>query len=506
MQLRPLQPFRLFPTVESPTDALFPLLALPPREVHHVQDYCARPGPRRGRRPGTRHARRPLPHRGARGRRRDGRGLPRARRRARARGGDQGPPPIARRRPGVRRPVPPRGARRGVPLPPEHRRRLRLGRGRRHLLHGHGVRPRARRARAAERERPARAGAGRRDRAADAPRARGRARAGHRPPRHQAREHPRHERRHREGRRLRPGPRVRRRQGDAGGRRPGHGAVPVPRADPRRAGRPALGPVLARHRDVRAADRPAAVHRRDGDEHRVQASVGARAEAVLRGRQRAEGARRLRPVGHRPRPRAPSGERHGDATRPRVDRVGSAACPLARRAGGRPSRGERRRRRDRTGAARGLDHADDPSSRTDEASPVPAVHGDPVAGRRARRHGVGRVDVPDPPPRGRPAADRHAGRRCEGEPDRPRVQGEDRRRGLPTEHPGGQRGERRSRGRDVAREGRDRHARAVAGSEAGARPRPASARRSPKPRPCCSARTSRWRSRRSSSSAISPTA
>ena len=195
VQLRPLQPFRLFPTVESPTDALFPLLALPPREVHHVQDYCARPGPRRGRRPGSRHARRPLPHRGARGRRRDGRGLPRARRRARARGGDQGPPPIARRRPGVRRSVPARGTRRGVPLPPEHRRGLRLGRGRRHLLHGHGVRPRARRARAAERERPARAGTGRRDRAADAPRARGRARARHRPPRHQAGEHPRHRRR-----------------------------------------------------------------------------------------------------------------------------------------------------------------------------------------------------------------------------------------------------------------------------------------------------------------------
>ncbi len=48
--------------------------------------------------------------------------------------------------------------------------------------------------------------------------------------------------------------------------------------------------------------------------------------------------------------------------------------------------------------------------------------------------------------------------------------------------------------------------RAVAGSEAGSRPRSARARRSPKPRPCCSTRTSRWRSRRSSSSAISPTA
>ena len=98
--------------------------------------------------------------------------------------------------------------------------------------------------------------------------------------------------------------------------------------------------------------------------------------------QRAEGARRLRPVRHRPRPGAPSGERHGDATRPRVDRVGPAARPLARCARGRPSRGERRRRRDRTGAARRLDHADDPSRRTDEASAVPAVHGDPVPDRR----------------------------------------------------------------------------------------------------------------------------
>ena len=57
------------------------------------------------------------------------------------------------------------------------------------------------------------------------------------------------------------GARVRRRESDAGRRRAGDGAVPLARADPRRTGRPALGPVLPRHRDVRAPHRTAAVHR-----------------------------------------------------------------------------------------------------------------------------------------------------------------------------------------------------------------------------------------------------
>ena len=177
-----------------------------------------------------------------------------------------------------------------------------LGCRRRHLLHGHGVRPRSRRARAAERQRPAGAGAGRRDRSTDAARAGGRAFPGHRPPRHQAREHPGDDRRHREGGRLRLGARIRRRESDAGRRRAGDGAVPLARADPRGTGRPALGPVLPGHRDVRAPHRPAAVHRRDGHGDRVQAPVrpGPRQTSAV-GIVPKE-LDRFVPVGNRPRP------------------------------------------------------------------------------------------------------------------------------------------------------------------------------------------------------------
>ena len=55
----------------------------------------------------------------------------------------QGPVPRVRHRPRLRGPVPPRGPVRRQPQPPEHRGRLRLGQGGRHLLHRHGVRRRA---------------------------------------------------------------------------------------------------------------------------------------------------------------------------------------------------------------------------------------------------------------------------------------------------------------------------------------------------------------------------
>ena len=84
--------------------------------------------------------RRPLPRGRSYRRRRDGRGLPRARRRPRPAGRDQGPAPEPVRRLRLRRAVPPRGSRRREPDPSEHRGRPRLGRRRRHLLHGDGVR------------------------------------------------------------------------------------------------------------------------------------------------------------------------------------------------------------------------------------------------------------------------------------------------------------------------------------------------------------------------------
>ena len=57
-------------------------------------------------------------------------------------GRGQGPVPRVRRRPVVRRALPARGPGGRQPQPPQHRRRLRLGRGGRHVLHRHGVRRR----------------------------------------------------------------------------------------------------------------------------------------------------------------------------------------------------------------------------------------------------------------------------------------------------------------------------------------------------------------------------
>ena len=56
----------------------------------------------------------------------------------------QGDASALRRRPLVRRPLPPRGSGGRQPRQPQHREHVRLGRRRRHLLHGHGVRPRQR--------------------------------------------------------------------------------------------------------------------------------------------------------------------------------------------------------------------------------------------------------------------------------------------------------------------------------------------------------------------------
>ena len=134
----------------------------------HLEEHHPRAVRSRGSRVRAEHARRPLPRRRSYRRRRHGRGLPRPRRGARTRGGDQGPAPAPRGRRGLRRTLPAGGTRRRRPQPPEHRGRPRLGRRRRHLLHGDGVRRRARGPRDPERRGPPRPGAGGRRARADA--------------------------------------------------------------------------------------------------------------------------------------------------------------------------------------------------------------------------------------------------------------------------------------------------------------------------------------------------
>ena len=121
-----------------------------------------------------------------------------------------------------------RGRRRREPAKPLHRERVRLGPGRRHLLHRDGVRARKRpqnRHQRARRHQPAQDG---RDRLAGVPSAFRRARAGHHPPRHQAAEHHGAARRQREGDGLRHRAREELRE-DANLQRAGHGALHLPR-------------------------------------------------------------------------------------------------------------------------------------------------------------------------------------------------------------------------------------------------------------------------------------
>ena len=96
--------------------------------------------------------------------------------------------PGVRARPVLRRAVPPRGPERRQPQPPQHRRRLRLGPGARHVLHRHGVRRRPLAARPHPREGPLDAEAGRRDRRRDRGCARVRAPQRRRAPRREARQ------------------------------------------------------------------------------------------------------------------------------------------------------------------------------------------------------------------------------------------------------------------------------------------------------------------------------
>ncbi len=81
-----------------------------------------------------------------------------------------------------------------------------------------------------------------------------------------------------------------------------------------------------------------------------------------------------------------------------------------------------------------------PRAERHEAPPRPPVQRHPVVADRARRLGLGRVDVPRTAPRRRAAGHRDARRRREGHAHRSGLQREDRRRrGLSAEHPGGRR-------------------------------------------------------------------
>ena len=115
----------------------------------------------------------------------------------------EGAVPRVRARAVVRRAVPPRGAGRREPQPPEHRRDLRLGPGVGHVLHRDGVRRGPLAARPHPQRRPARPGPGRRHRRRDRVGARVRAPQRRRAPRREARQRAAHAIGHREGHRLR---------------------------------------------------------------------------------------------------------------------------------------------------------------------------------------------------------------------------------------------------------------------------------------------------------------
>ena len=175
----------------------------------------------------------------------------------------QGPVPRALRRPHVRGAFPEGGPGCCQPLPPQHRPRLRLGRGRWVVLHRHGVRRRP-----APLRRPARptapaAGSDRHDR-----RRRGRGTGLRAPsrrgaPRCEAGQRPDHARRGCEGDRLRHRP-----GGQHGGepdpdrRRHGHGRLFLSRAGRGEgSGRPQRH-LLPRRRALRDGGRPPSLHRR----------------------------------------------------------------------------------------------------------------------------------------------------------------------------------------------------------------------------------------------------
>ena len=167
-----------------------------------------------------------------------------------------------RRRPCVRRAVPPRGAGRREPEPPEHRRGVRLGPRGRHVLHRHGVRQRTDAARRCQSIRHAAADGSCPHRGRHRRRARVRAPQRSRPPRREARERAHHAGGWCEGHRLRHRTRREQRHAheDRRGARNRH--VLLAGAGARTRARRALRRVLARRRALRDAHRCRALHRR----------------------------------------------------------------------------------------------------------------------------------------------------------------------------------------------------------------------------------------------------
>ena len=231
-------------------------------------------------------ARRALPRPVAHRRRRNGVGLPRPGHPARPRRRPEGDAPRPRPGRGVRQPVPPRGALGGAAVAtPTSSSVFDQGEDDGQHVPGHGVRPRPD---------PARGDAGRGPaHAAGGPRHHGPGPAGarrgpprrHHPPRRQAREHhPARGRRHREGRRLRPGPRRDDPDHDVADRRAArHGRLPLPRAGRARHRRRPQRRLRRRADPVRDAHRHQGVHRRHPHPHRLPARARLGARPVVPG-------------------------------------------------------------------------------------------------------------------------------------------------------------------------------------------------------------------------------
>ena len=216
---------------------------------------------------------------------RDGRGVPRPGSAAGPSRRGEGLVRGVRARSELRRTLPPRGAERRQPQPPEHRRHLRLGPGARHVLHRHGVRARALNARRRAGERAVLTPADGGDRRRDRRRARVRAPQRRGTSRRQARQRAGHRRGRHQGHRLRHRPGRDERGAHADGRRHGNGGVFLPRAGPGSPGRRAVRRLLPRGRAVRDGHRVAAVHRREPRCGRLQTRArGPRAAGRTRAR------------------------------------------------------------------------------------------------------------------------------------------------------------------------------------------------------------------------------
>ena len=246
---------------------------------------------------------------------------------------------VLRGRPRLHPALQARGRRRREPAKPLHRERVRLGPGRRHLLHRDGVRARKRpqnRHQRARRHQPAQDG---RDRLAGVPSAFRRARAGHHPPRHQAAEHHGAARRQREGDGLRHRTREELRE-DANLQRAGHGALHLSRTGAGQRAHRRERHLLARHRAVRRRHRASAVRRPRRRERGHEA-----------GERPARAAARDQPR-HRSDARGHHHEGHGEKPcRALRHRQGHAPC--AQRLPGRPAHQPGRRLHERRDARHG---------------------------------------------------------------------------------------------------------------------------------------------------------